>query len=99
MQLHTVNGPVSAYRRRRSGRRLRGERMADSIHGATSLHNAVTQITDKRGQTAMDHWRQWGRSKRVKAPMASMTWPGMSGNGSVTGMTMIFTRIVRRGIL
>src|SRR4029079_16890641 len=30
--------------------------------------------------------------------MASMTWLGMSGNGSVTGMTMTITKPARRGI-
>lgn len=49
------------------------------------------------GRTTMGHWRRWGRSKRARIPTVFMTWLGMSGNGSATGMTMPITKTARRG--
>src|SRR6185295_15120614 len=51
-----------------------------------------------RDRATMGHWRRWDRLRRVRVLTASMTWLGMSGNGSVTGMTMTITKPARRGI-
>ena len=50
----------------------------------------------KRSGTTMRRWCRWGRWRPEKVPMGSMTWPGMSGNGSATGMTMTTTSRVRQ---
>ena len=83
-------------RKRRSGRRQPRGRMAASIRGATILRRRSTRTMGKGSGTTMEHWRRWGRWKRARVPMASMTWPAMSRNGSATGMTMAITRPARR---
>ena len=56
----------------------------------TRLH---ANFGKKAGKTIW-HWFRWECSKWAKVPMASMIWPAMLGNGSMTGMTMIITRRV-----
>ena len=71
--------------------------MAASIPGATSHQRHDTRIMGSRDRATMGHWRRWDRSRRARVLMASMTWLGMSGNGSATGMTMTITKPARRG--
>jgi hypothetical protein len=44
------------------------------------------------------YWPRWGRLKQERVPMAFMTWPGMSGNGSVICTTITIIRSARRRI-
>src|SRR6185436_7029936 len=98
MQRPIVNGPASGCRRKRNGKRRLEGLMAVSIRGATSHQHPVTRIMDKPGRATMGPWHRWDHSKRAKVPMAFMIWPGMSGSGSVTGMTMTITKAASRGI-
>ena len=51
MRPRTANGPASACRPRRSGRRRRGGRMAGSIPGGMSLRRRFTRTLGKRSGT------------------------------------------------
>ena len=91
-----ANGPASASRQRRSGRRRRGGRMAGPIHGGMSLRRGFTRPRERGLEQPLGHYRRWEHLKKARVPMASMTWPGMSGSGSAIGMTRTITRARRR---
>jgi Sulfatase-modifying factor enzyme 1 len=75
-----------------AGKRL----MTVSIHGATRLRRRFTRTLGNRTGAITEYWRRLGRLKPVRAPMASMIWPEMSGNGSAIGMTITTIRTARR---
>lgn len=72
--------------------------MAASIRGVTKLRRRFMRTLGNRTGTITRYWRRWARSKRARVPMASMIWPGMSGNGSVICTTITIIRSVRRRI-
>ena len=98
MHPYTANGSASGCRQRRSGRRRRGGQMAASIRGVTKLRRRFMRTLGNRIGPITRYWRRWARSKRARVPMASMTWPGMSGNGSVICTTITIIRSARRRI-